>query len=948
MRLRIRVRLLMALAVSMLALPSVTGIVLGARPQSGTLTAVYHTNTGGKTQIIVKGSAPITYNIEREDGRTIWISMPGMAGNALLPVYKIDAGAVSTIQVVRTRGGSAAPFTRMKINLTRASDIVPVVRENLLILNIVPQSPNQTAVASPRVAQSGATSVRNISVARDEQNKNVVRATIETNGKPEYQAFVTPESNRIVVDIKGTKDEVSKKLFVVNSSNLQSIKVGQYKSTDPKVTRVVFELAKAAPYDISVDGTNIRVSVTEPVAAAATPGKAEIALASSQYSQTVPAANPVGVSAQQDLRPPQTPSAPPHEAAPTEPAPPAPVSSNQPEQQKTAPREEPRNVPANKEHEEQNKDAASAARSEATVADHRQEKRSEPVLLRPAETSTPAPAAQKPAPQPSADTPSNTSKKTLRGEAAETVEGTQGIGLKVRISGETANPAKPSVYEVGKTAENQSPSAASPTSAASAVNESYGSQNYLGDPISLDLKQIDVRDVARYISSTYGVNFVFDKSVGQVPVTISINEVPWNQAFDAILRANDLASSVEGSLIRVVTTTKLEQEETQKKKLRDARIMAEPLVTKLIRLQYEQVDSSGAGGQSSRASSSDASDTASSSSGGGGSSVGVRAIVSSRLSPRGRVEIDPRTNTLVVTDVAEHVKAVEEIISQLDRPERQVEIELRIVRVNHDFSRDLGVQLSAVSANPRRGGSYGISTLQPVPGTTANAQIGPQPLTQLLTGIPGAPLPSGSLGATAAASVIGLTTGVFGTNAITNLLTAAEQRGTANIISSPRVTAQNNRTAEIERGVRIPVQTLSNNTISTIFVTAALRLQIKPQITDNGEVVLHLIAENDAPDFSRQVLGIPTIATQRAETLVRLPDGGTTIFGGVSIDTDTRTEFRTPGLGRIPVLGELFKRRESGRSTDEILFFLTPRIFKPELVGLQDLLPLGKDEKKDK
>lgn len=327
--------------------------------------------------------------------------------------------------------------------------------------------------------------------------------------------------------------------------------------------------------------------------------------------------------------------------------------------------------------------------------------------------------------------------------------------------------------------------------------------------------------------------------------------------------------------------------------------------------------------------------------------MGVRAIVSSRLSQRGRVEIDQRTNTLVVTDVAEHLKAVEEIIAQLDRPERQVEIELRIVRVSHDFSRDLGVQLSALSTNPRRGTAGGISTLQPVAGTTPNSTIGPQPLTQLLGGIPGAPRPTGSLGAAAAASVIGLTTGVFGTNAITSLLTAAEQRGTANIISSPRVTAQNNRLAQIERGVRIPVQTISNNTISTIFVTAALRLEIQPQITDSSEVVLHLVAENDAPDFSRQVLGIPTIATQRAETSVRLPDGGTTIFGGISIDSDSRTEFRTPGLGRIPLIGELFKRRETGRSTDEILFFLTPRIFKPELVGLQDLLPPGKEDKKD-
>jgi type IV pilus assembly protein PilQ len=197
--------------------------------------------------------------------------------------------------------------------------------------------------------------------------------------------------------------------------------------------------------------------------------------------------------------------------------------------------------------------------------------------------------------------------------------------------------------------------------------------------------------------------------------------------------------------------------------------------------------------------------------------------------------------------------------------------------------------------------------------------------------------PLGSLGAAAASTVIGLTTGLFGTAQISLLISAAESRGQAKTVATPRVTALNNRPAQIESGSQIPVQTTQaasgTAVVTTTFVSVPLRLSITPQITDVGTVVLRVTIENNTINTGIAVGGVPGIDTQRMQSEVLVPDGGTTVMGGVLADQEGETRTRTPGLASIPVVGNLFKRKLTTRSNSEILFFITPRIYRPDYQG---------------
>jgi type IV pilus assembly protein PilQ len=203
--------------------------------------------------------------------------------------------------------------------------------------------------------------------------------------------------------------------------------------------------------------------------------------------------------------------------------------------------------------------------------------------------------------------------------------------------------------------------------------------------------------------------------------------------------------------------------------------------------------------------------------------------------------------------------------------------------------------------------------------------------------------PTRALGANAPSTVIGLTTGIFGTAQISALITAAETKGQAKIVATPRVTALNNRPAQIESGSQIPVVTPQSGgagsaggavVFTTTFISVPLRLSITPQITDAGTVVLRVVAENNSVNLSlTNSLGTPGIDTQRMQTEVLVPDGGTTVVGGVLADNEGETQNRTPGISGIPVLGNLFKRKATTRTTNELLFFITPRIYRPDYQG---------------
>jgi type IV pilus assembly protein PilQ len=478
----------------------------------------------------------------------------------------------------------------------------------------------------------------------------------------------------------------------------------------------------------------------------------------------------------------------------------------------------------------------------------------------------------------------------------------------------------------------------------------YGQSGFVGEPINLNVVNADVRDILNYITEQYGINFVIDSSVGAVPVTVNVQDVPWNLALEMILRSNKLGAQVNGNILRIATMESLAKEAETEKVINDAKLDTTQLVTEFIRLNYARATgtlstaggSSGnfAGGVTTNASMSGSGSSSSASSGG---DQGILPVVQRRLSRRGSVEVDGRSNTLIITDVKDNIAAIRQLVTLLDQPEPQVEIETRIVIASKSFSRDLGVQLNALAINTSTGGTAGFGTAAGTPlagaggaGGGANT-IGLRP-----AGIPQGILnPSGALGANLPNTVIGLTTGMIGTAQISALITAAETRGTVRTVATPRVTALNNRRAEISSGQQIPVTTPQTGAggsggvllFTTTFVSVPLRLEVTPQITDAGTVVLHVIAENNSVNTAIAINGTPGIDTQRMETEVLVPNGGTTIVGGVLGDQETDTQNRTPGVASLPIIGNLFKRKAVVRQSSEILFFITPRIYRPDYNG---------------
>ena len=502
-------------------------------------------------------------------------------------------------------------------------------------------------------------------------------------------------------------------------------------------------------------------------------------------------------------------------------------------------------------------------------------------------------------------------------------------------AGDSATAASNSPADPAQTRPTPVP-AGSGTTPQATQGTQYGQSGFVGEPINLNVVNADIRDILNYITEQYGVNFVVDASVRGVPVTINVTDVPWNFALDSILKANRLGVEVTGNILRVATLMVLKDEariradeESARTALRDAQLLNQPLFTEFIRLNYARAS----GSLASAASGADSFTGGGTSAAGAGSGgdAGILPIIKRRLSRRGSIEVDSRSNTLIVTDVRDNLESVRRLITLLDQPEPQVEIETRIVVASRSFSRDLGVQLSAAVFNTRRGGGVSLNNF-----TNSTSGLNPNGLPGGLVGTPPA---APGLGADGPTTVIGLTTGIFGTAQIGALITAAEGRGQAKVVATPRVTALNNRSAQIESGTQIPVVTPQNGTgggtsvFTTTFVSVPLRLSITPQITDAGTVILRVTMENNTVNDIVNALGTPGINTQRMQTEVLVPDGGTTVVGGVLNDRETDTQTRTPGLSSLPVLGNLFKRKAITRNTDEILFFITPRIYRPDYQG---------------
>jgi type IV pilus assembly protein PilQ len=422
---------------------------------------------------------------------------------------------------------------------------------------------------------------------------------------------------------------------------------------------------------------------------------------------------------------------------------------------------------------------------------------------------------------------------------------------------------------------------------------------YTGEPISVNLKDVDLKDFFRLIHEISGLNVVLDPQV-HGSLTIVLDDVPWDQALDIVLKNNDLSRQLDGNVLRIATVDTLRHEAEGRRAQIDAEALAVDKVSITRFLSYAHAKD-------------------------------VLLPVKKFLSQRGDVVADERTNSLIVSDIPAVLPQIDRIIQQMDRKTQEVEIEARVVAATRSFARDIGVQLGFGWGNGTTGVG-GVPTSSG-PGTSPISVTGLQPLYPVTTGSTGSgssiPLFS-NLGA------VGPTSGLSFVNATNNmqidvLLTMAESRGLLKVLSRPRVVTQNNIQAVVKQGTKIPIMTSATlgAPATATYVDAFLRLTVTPQITSEGTIFLNVDVENTLPDFGHEdSAGNPALITQQATTQVLVTDGGTVVIGGVIQTQNSLSIAQVPLLGDIPYLGNLFKHRTVTTSDSELIFFITPRIIQ--------------------
>ena len=420
---------------------------------------------------------------------------------------------------------------------------------------------------------------------------------------------------------------------------------------------------------------------------------------------------------------------------------------------------------------------------------------------------------------------------------------------------------------------------------------------YTGEPISVNLKDVDLKDFFRLIHEISGLNVVLDPNVHGT-LTIVLDDVPWDQALDIVLKNNELARELEGNVLRIATVETLKHEADARRAQIESEALAVEKVSVTRFLSYAKAKD-------------------------------VIVTVKKFLSQRGDVVADDRTNAVIINDIPNVIPTIDRLLTQLDRKTQEVEIEARVVAATRQFARDIGTQLgigwgnghSAVGGNQGAGSSpITVSGLTPGYITTAGTS----------TSGTGASIPLFSnLGSTSP------TSGFSFVNASNNvridaILSMAESRGLLKVLSRPRVVTQNNIQALVKQGVRVPIVTQAQlgGPPTVTYVDAFLRLTVTPQITSENTIFLNVDVENTTPNFGQEVQGNPELITQQATTQVLVTDGGTVVIGGVIQTQNSINISQVPLLGNIPILGNIFKHTVVNTQNQELIFFITPRIIQ--------------------
>jgi type IV pilus assembly protein PilQ len=435
-------------------------------------------------------------------------------------------------------------------------------------------------------------------------------------------------------------------------------------------------------------------------------------------------------------------------------------------------------------------------------------------------------------------------------------------------------------------------------------------KEYTGERLTLNFQDIETRAVLQLLADTSGQNMVISDTVGG-NVTLRLQNVPWDQALDIVMRTKGLDMRREGNVMFVAPAQEIAAREKELLTARQQVQQLAPLRTEYLQINYAK-----------------AADLAAL------MKVGDK---SSLLSERGSVAIDERTNTLLLQDTSERLADIRRLVSTLDIPVRQVLIEARIVIVNDDYRRELGVRFGATAAF-EHGGQDGAGIVGGTNFVTSEDEVVLSPNNGLVSDgrpgfVQGDPIDRYMVNLPIANPAGRLALTLLDSDYLVDLeLSAAQAEGRGEIISSPRLITANQREATIEQGVEIPYQeSSSSGATTTSFKKAVLSLKVTPQITPDNRVILDLtVAKDSVGQLVASATGgfVPSIDTREIVTQVLVNDGQTVVLGGI-LETERRdAETKVPWLGDIPVLGHLFKTTSKQDNKDELLIFVTPRILR--------------------
>jgi type IV pilus assembly protein PilQ len=820
---------------------------------SGQVTQAGYNEDGDGARIVVSADVPLLYTSYEPRPDLLVVDMPGVR---LADGFTPPEAAGSLVQSVRVETLEELGKKVTRLSVEHRPGLKYELRSVGRGLAVAFETPHEASaevapvppppvVATEQLAPPAlvrAELAHALEEVTAEADAESVAVHLLADGNLQAKDFVLANPPRVVLDLPGVRNAVRKRVLPVTGGIVSRVRISQFQSAPEPVTRIVLDLVRPASYSVHLDGERLSVVVGEApkTAAVAAPPPVVIAEATPPPAPLEKPTEPVVAPSRTEIVSalPVGPT-----AAPTVPA----TATEDP--------------------------SAPSAPGEAAIAPD-----PEPAATTPS-ASIEAPVA--PAPEPAATTPPEPAVRELHDPAPASlppgIREARRSRPKERATQPPATSKEDALFEAAAAvlAQQEETQRAGELTAFQSRTLAEAQTQFTGEPISLDLKDADIKDVFRTISQLTGLNIVIDPEV-RGTVTVQLENVPWDQALDLILKQNSLGYVLENNIMRIATTTKLQAEESDRARLAEARQAAEPTRTVIKKLSYARASE-------------------------------ITPTLKSIMSRRGDIVVDTRTNTLIIREIPTFLPAVLQLIENLDTATPQVMIESRIVETTKTLGRSLGINWGF---NGVADVAHGNTTKLTFPN---NAEGG------FRVGLENGPV----IGSIRLGNILD-------TFNLDLSLTAAENQGLLKIISSPKLAALTNTAALIQSGVQIPVQTTVNNTTTVIYVDATLRLEVTPQITAEGTILLNVAVQKREPAVALNLaLGqnVPlTIREYRGQILVR--DGGTTVIGGIFQINDQDQNNMIPGLWKIPILGNLFRNKTRTEKHDELLIFITPRILR--------------------